>query len=107
MCPERPAERRKHARYPLTTGVEFYHEPSHQDLPARCTDVSQGGLRMYVPVATPIRAGDSVRLTLGALGRPEFSGLGEEPLNASIVRVDRHALLSSGHLAVGVRFMRA
>ena len=107
MCPAKSVERRQHDRYPLTTGVQFYHEPSHRDLPARCSDISQGGMKMYVPAATPVRAGDSVRVVLGALDRPEFAGLGETPLGASIVRVDRRALLSDGHLAVGVRFMGA
>lgn len=107
MCPAPAVERRKHARYPLTTGVQFYHEPSQRDLPARCADISEGGMKMYVPAATPIKPGDSVYLTLGALGRPEFARLGDKPLSASIVRVDRQALLEGGHLAVGVRFMGA
>ena len=62
---------------------------------------------MYVPVAAPVRLGDYLQVTLGATGRPEFSGLGDNPLGASIVRVDRDSLLSDGHLAVGVRFMGA
>lgn len=99
------AERRKHPRRPLKTGVQFYHDLSRRRVPGRCEDISQGGMKMYIPATTPIRAGDSIRISLGAPARPEFSVLGEAPISASVVRVDRSSLLSAGYLAVGVRFM--
>jgi len=100
-----PAERRKHPRHTLNTGLHFLHEPSRRRLPGRCENISRGGLKMYVPAGTPVKAGDSIQVSLSAPGRPEFSALGDKPLNASVVRVERQALLSTGHLAVGVRFM--
>ena len=98
------ADRRQHQRYPLATSLQFYHGPSQRDFPGRCVDISKGGLLMYVPVVTPVQPGQAIRLAVGSVSRPEFAGLSETPLDATVVRVDRHAILSSGQLAVGVRF---
>jgi c-di-GMP-binding flagellar brake protein YcgR len=98
------AEKRKHARHPLTTSVQFYHGPSQRTFPGRCADISTGGLMMYVPAAAPVQPGQPIRLTIGSLNRPEFARLSERPIGATIIRVDRQSLLKSGHLAVGVRF---
>ena len=97
-------ERRRHARHPLATSVDFYHGPAQRSFPARCVDISEGGLLMFVRADTPVRPGQAVRLGLGVLNRPEFACLGNRPVDATIVRVNRQALLSEGNLAVGVRF---
>jgi len=99
-----PRERRLHPRYPLPTAVQFFHGPSQREFPARCVNISAGGLLMYVPMAVPVQPGQPVRLTVGGARRPEFAGLSEQPVDATVVRVDRASLLTSGHLAVGVRF---
>ncbi|HUU30803.1 MAG TPA: PilZ domain-containing protein [Phycisphaerae bacterium] len=104
---EAPSERRTHPRYPLATGVEFYHGPSQRQFPGRCSNISLGGLKMYVPAATPVRPGQPIRLSIGAVRRPEFSRLGAGPVEATIVRVDRQAMIDEGDLAVGVRFAQA
>ncbi len=97
-------DRRKHARHPLPTSVEFHHGPSHRDFPGRCVDLSKGGMLMYVPASTPVQPGDSLRVQLGSMNRPEFAELGAAPVEASIARVNRQSLLDVGYLAVGVRF---
>jgi len=100
-------DRRRHPRYPLATSVQFYHGPSQRDFPGRCANISISGMKMYVPAATPVQPGQPIRLSLGSVGRPEFSRLGRGPLDATIVRVDRKALIDEGDLAVGVRFAEA
>ena len=100
-------DRRKHPRYPLVTSVEFFHGPSQRDFPGRCVDISVDGMKMYVPVATPVQPGQPIRLSLGSVSRPEFSRLGHGPLDATIVRVDRKAMIQEGDLAIGVRFAQA
>lgn len=107
MSPAPAVERRQHPRYPLATSVQFFHGPSRHDYPGRCRDLSDGGLLMYVPAASPVQPGHPIRLTVGSVSRPEFSRLSERPLDATIVRVDRDELLASGYLAVGVRFAMA
>ena len=105
---DRPVkERRVNPRYQLAAGVRFLHGPSGRDLPGRCVDISRGGLLMYVPAASPVRPGQAIRLTLGAINLPELAGLAGTPVEGTIVRVDRGALLAEGHLAVGVRFAQA
>ena len=105
---DRPVkERRVSPRYQLAAGVQFFHGPSRRDLPGRCVDISSSGLLMYVPAASPVRPGQAIRLTIGAISLPELAGLSGSPIEGTIVRVDRRALLAEGHLAVGVRFAQA
>jgi len=101
------AERRMHRRYPLSTGVDFYHGQSRRRFPGRCIDISAGGMLMYVPAATPLQPGHGLELDLGSIGRSEFTHLSERAVQATVVRVDRQAVLATGHLAVGVRFAQA
>ena len=107
MSANPPQDRRAHPRYPLPTSIQFYHGPTQRDFPGRCVDISLGGLLMYVPASTPVQPGQPIRIVVGALNRPEFAGLGRKPVDGVIVRVNRNALLSEGHLAVGVRFAEA
>jgi len=107
MSPAPAVERRKHARHPLPTGVRFYHEPSHREYLGRCADISRGGLLMFVPPTSPIRPGDSIRLTLSGVPRPEFADLGGRAFDASVVRVERRQLTRTGQVAVGARFLGA
>lgn len=107
MCAKASAERRQDQRYPLSTNVNFLHGPSNREFPGRCVDISKGGMLMYVPVATPVKVGQPLRLSVGSVNRPEFAGLSEKPVPGAIVRVDRHCLLEEGYVAVGVRFTEA
>lgn len=59
---------------------------------------------MYVPASVPVQPGHPIQVRMEAIARPEYVGLGEQELPATIVRVDRKSLVSMGHLAVGVRF---
>ncbi len=115
MCPMssagtaslRSPDRRKHRRHPLSTTIQFYHAPSQREIPARSIDISTGGMLMYVPAATPAQPGQPICLSIGGGDRPEFAVNGEEPIDATIVRVNRHALLRTGYLAIGVKFAHA
>ena len=97
-------ERRQHQRYPMPTGVQFHHGPSQREFPGRLNDISAGGLLMFVPATTPIQPGHTVRLSLSALPHAEFVKMADQPLDATVVRVDRSDFAQTGHLAVGVRF---
>ncbi|HET6430198.1 MAG TPA: PilZ domain-containing protein [Phycisphaerae bacterium] len=97
-------ERRQHIRHPMATTVEMYHGPSGRQFTARTVDMSRGGVLIYLPAATPVAPGHPVLLSIGSPGRPELGGLCDQPVEATIVRVDRNGLLQHGHLPVGVRF---
>lgn len=100
------AERRAHPRYPLATGVRFEHRTTGREMPARCVDISEGGMLMYVPATAPVQVGQPIRLDLRGSVRRELCHLADRPLEAKIVRVDREKLLSMGRVAVGVKFVR-
>ena len=101
------SDRRRHIRYPMATGVEFYHGPSRRKFPARSADVSRGGMLMFVPASTPVSPGQPIRVAVNRYTRAEFRELTREPVDATIVRVDRGGMLDGGgHLPVGVRFTK-
>jgi len=106
MCAtQQGRDRRKHQRQPLAVPVSFHHEPTGKDLPGRCVDISQGGLRMYVPANTPVKTGQAVRISIGGVeseGPSQFFG---RQVDARIVHVNRYTLISTGQLAVGVAFV--
>jgi hypothetical protein len=104
MSKKELAERRRHQRFTAANNVRFVHLPSHGSFPGRCANISAGGLMMYVPAATPVQPGQAVRLTVGESGPGELVSFGRKQFDATVVRVDRRALLTGGHLAVGVRF---
>ena len=98
-------ERRLHARYPMSTSLQFHHGPSKREVPARAIDVSESGMLMYVPAITPVMAGQAVYVNLaGVRGRPTT---GAKPVQATIVRVDRADMTSKGYLGIGIRFAAA
>jgi hypothetical protein len=107
MSDEPRMERRAHPRFAQPAAVQFHHGPSGRDFPGRCVDVSQGGLRMHVPAATPVQPGQPVRLSLSGITEPALADLAGQPLGATIVRVDRGSLPREGQLTVGVKFTPA
>jgi len=104
MIDGQTTERRLSPRHAVAAGVRFRHAPSGREFPGRCVNLSAGGLLMHVPAGVPACPGQTVRLALGRVDHGELAGLSEAQLEGRIVRVDRRALLSEGHLAVAVRF---
>lgn len=96
-------ERRRHQRHPLATSIAFYHGPTQRDFPGRCMNISSGGMLMYVPPNVPVQVGQPIRMSAASVQRPEFAGLGGEPVDATITRVDRGEYLG-GQLGVAIRF---
>ena len=104
MVEQVQVERRHHQRYPFATGVQFHHGPTQSDFAGRCVNISDGGMKMFVPPNVPVLPGQPIRLMVGSMGRPEFSRLSSKPVDGTIVRVDRGAFVAGGQLAVGIRF---
>ncbi|MFP4141253.1 MAG: PilZ domain-containing protein [Planctomycetota bacterium] len=100
-------DRRAHQRFPLATSVQFHHAQSRRDFPGRSVDLSGGGMLMYVPATAPVHTGQTIKLNLGHVPISEVPDFAGRDVNATVVRVDRNTLLSSGHIAVGVHFHRA
>lgn len=102
------AERRAHPRRDVWAAVRFYHPSSGRQLPARSLNVSRGGMWMHVPADAPLREGETIRLEElpGPQGGRYTPAEGQPPLEATVLRVDRRELLTSGRVAVGVQFAR-
>jgi hypothetical protein len=98
-------DRRRHARYPMSTSLQFHHGPSRRDIPGRSVDVSESGMLMYVPLTTPVRTGQAVYVHLAGIRGKPASNTG--PVHATIVRVDREQMTSKGFLGIGIRFAAA
>ncbi len=110
MTDKPKADRRRHRRHPLSAGIQFYHEPSAGDYPARAVDISDSGMLMYVPVSAPVKPGHPIRVTIRSARRRPDDGLGtldDTPRDARIVRVQREGIMITGKLAVGVEFLQA
>ncbi len=101
------AERRQHRRIPRVVNVEIEHPAAGCNIPARTLDISDGGMLVSVPPTAPVTEGQpvSIRASQNALPRlPKNSDpSSRETLDATIVRVDRNALLASGQLQVGIK----
>jgi hypothetical protein len=72
----------------MATRVEFYHGPSGRIFPGRTVNLSSGGVLMHIPAGIPVQIGQPIRLAVGCVNRPEFAGLSERPVDATVVRVD-------------------
>ncbi len=99
------SERRTAQRYSVGTRVQFYHDPTRRDFPGRSVDISSNGMLMYVPATVPVHPGQTVKVSVGTGGKPEFAELSQKRIDARIVRVDRNPLLAVGNIAVGVQFV--
>lgn len=97
-------DRRVHLRHPLSSGCEFHHEQSGRTFAGRSVDISSGGMLMYIPASAPLKVGQSLTLKISKLPVDKLPDLTEGPVQANVVRVDRHALLTLGHVAVGLKF---
>lgn len=100
------AERRAHPRHAVAQSVQFWHAPSRRSFPARSADLSQGGIKVCLPAAVPAITGQAVRLRIGesASAGDNLLGLAGRDLDATIVRIDRNALMKDGYVTVGLQF---
>ena len=100
-------ERRRYPRFPLAMGVQFYHGPTQREFPGQTVDISKGGVLMHVPATVPVRVGQPIRMNMAGIPHPELGDLHRNPIDATIVRVDRSSFVATSHLAVGLRFAQA
>lgn len=101
------AERRQHRRIPRVVNVEIEHPIAGCNIPARTLDISDGGMLISVPPSAPVASGQAVSIRASQDSLPRLPKASDpssrETLEATIVRVDRNALLANGQLQVGIR----
>ena len=104
MSFEPQSERRRHPREKLEVPLRFYHASAQREFPARCIDVSGGGMRVTIPVTTPLSTGQQVQV-LRASGKDVQSlFLLDDKIDATVARIDRGGLTTTGQLVVGLKF---
>ena len=101
------SDRRQAQRFPEIAGVRLFLAAAEQDFPARCRDISATGMYMYVPAATPVKKGQSIRIAVGDVAEPAMADLTGREMPATIARVDRWALTETGRLGIGIQFAEA
>ena len=97
-------ERRQHRRYTVQAASRVLHDASGRNFPCQCTDISVGGAYLAVPATMPVRVGHTVRLSGADHFTEQVTDLLGGDLAATVVRVDREALLTTGHVIIAVRF---
>jgi len=97
-------ERRQHRRYAVQAASRVLHDASGRNFPCQCTDISAGGACLAVPATMPVRSGHTIRLNGADRLAEQITDLAGGELAATVVRVDREALLSAGHVIIAVRF---
>ncbi len=101
-------ERRIHRRYVYPRNLRFRSEASLRKLPARCVNISSGGMLLNIFHHSGLRVGQDVVLSLPTHeSPPSFPGLclpraGE--LVATIVRIEREGVKTNGYMRIGVEF---
>jgi c-di-GMP-binding flagellar brake protein YcgR len=107
MNDSQQSDRRRAERYSDVAGVRVHLAKAEQDFPARCRDVSATGMYMYVPAATPVKKGQTIRVAVGDVSEPTLADLAGREMPATVARVDRWALTETGRLGVGIHFTEA
>ena len=101
-----PVERRSQPRVAVRAASRLVHDASGRGFPCQCTEISAGGARLAAPATMPVRPGHTVRLSGVAAATDGIADLGDGDLTAVVVRVDREALFTAGHIVLAVRFVR-
>jgi len=93
-------ERRRHPRYNIDLPIEYYHIESSFGRSGRASNVSEGGLLVYLPEKVEI--GQLLQLKLFF---PSGSELNTIVLEAEVVWIDIHLEKDWGDYRSGLRFI--
>lgn len=66
-------ERRKYPRFSIDLPIEYYRLPSAEKRPARVSNISEGGLMIYVPEKLTI--GQQLRVKIFFLAEPNLAAM--------------------------------
>ncbi len=101
------SERRRHTRYSYSTNLRFRREDGRA-LPARCVDISSGGMLLNVLSYQDLYAGQTISLDLDSDDVldtfPDVYLPSSHVLQATIVRIERGRLSSNGYMSIAVEF---
>jgi hypothetical protein len=99
------AERRRGLRVRQHRPIKIFEPVTHKYFGGQTEDVSATGLRIELPLSTPVRPGRIVNVHVGLNDRGEALANRRQMIPARVVWVGRRADLAHGHLTAGVEFI--
>jgi hypothetical protein len=99
------AERRRGLRVRQHRPIKIFEPVTHKYFGGQTEDVSATGLRVELPLSTPVRPGHIVNVHVGLNYRGEALANRRSMIPARVVWVGRRADLARGHLTAGVEFI--
>ncbi len=101
---EKP-DRRRGFRIPQDRPIKVYEPMAGRYYGGKTHDLSGSGLRIELPVSTPLIAGRLVNLTLGNYEPGESLASNREMIPARVIWVDRNSMVE-GRLMAGVQLLK-
>jgi hypothetical protein len=99
------AERRRGLRVRQSRPIKIFEPTTHKYFGGQTRDVSATGLRIELPLATPLRPGRVVNVHVGLSDRGEALANRRQMIPAKVVWIDRPADLARGRCTAGIEFI--
>ena len=99
------SERRRGLRIRQHRPIKIFEPTTHRYFGGRTEDLSATGLRIELPLATPVRAGKLVNVHVGLSENGESLANRRKMIPARVVWVSRTPDLATGRLTAGVEFI--
>ena len=99
------AERRRGLRIRQQRPIKIFEPTTHKYFGGQTHDVSATGLRIELPLATPVGPGHVVNIHVGLSDRGESLANRRQMIPAKIVWVDRKPDFRTGRLTAGIEFI--
>ena len=102
---QRYAERRRGLRIHQTRPVKIFDQSANRYFGGQTQDVSSTGLKLEVPLGSPVREGETLNIHVGLSSSGQSLANRRQMMPARIVWVHRGRDLSNGKLTIGVEFL--
>jgi hypothetical protein len=99
------SERRRGLRIRQNRPIKIFEPTTHKYFGGQTQDVSATGLRIELPLATPIGPGKLVNVHVGLSDRGESLANRRHMIPARIVWMERTPNLANGRLTAGIEFI--
>jgi c-di-GMP-binding flagellar brake protein YcgR len=99
-------EQRLSVRVTAKGRCTFRHLRSGHEFAGWCLDISDGGMKLAIPLTAPLLCGHCIEISLPASILAEQHLPSGDWISAEVVRVDRSKLVTNAQLTVGVRFSK-
>lgn len=102
---QRTGERRRGLRVRQSRPIKVYEPSAARYFGGQTADISSTGLRIELPVATPIRPGRLLNVHVGLSADGQGLANRRQMMPAKVVWIDRSRAMQSGRMTAGVEFL--